>query len=145
MENRKRRRFWTIAAASLVCCLVVISAVYVLAGSWETATSGLRAVVEQEGVVTYEALLQDENGIAIHADEQLSFKGKAGEYIVEIKDGKVRMLSSHCPDKVCANEGWTDQPARSIICLPQKVIISVERLKTSRGSSEVLDPDALSK
>lgn len=42
--------------------------------------------------------------------------------ILQIKDGRYRMLKSSCARQICVKQGWCkDQP---IICVPQKLVIS---------------------
>ena len=129
----------------LFCGLIASAAVYVADELWGTTSGGLKVVVEQAGRIVYSAQLQNEFGQSVHADMKLYFEGSAGEFIIEVKEGKVRMLLAHCPDKICMGEDWTDQPFRPIICLPQKVIISVERTEEEQSDSEYSEPDALSK
>ncbi|MCF7912382.1 MAG: NusG domain II-containing protein [Candidatus Cloacimonetes bacterium] len=51
--------------------------------------------------------------------------------ILEIKDGKYRLASSACKKQICVKQGWSsNQP---IICVPQKLIISIRK---DAGKSE---------
>jgi len=49
---------------------------------------------------------------------------------VEIKDGKVSVMYADCPDKICVNHRAISKSGESIICLPNKVVISIEGEKT---------------
>ncbi len=49
---------------------------------------------------------------------------------LQIKDGKVRMLSADCPDKRCVKQGWTS--ALPIICLPNHLVIEIKQSETER-------------
>ena len=49
-------------------------------------------------------------------------QGELGETTFEIKDGRVRIIDSPCPNKTCIGQGWHNP----LVCLPNKVIISVE-------------------
>lgn len=49
-------------------------------------------------------------------------QGLIGYTKLEIKDEKVRIIDSCCPNKTCVNQGW----GSTIVCLPNKVIINVE-------------------
>lgn len=51
-----------------------------------------------------------------------SVQGAAGETVFAVTDGKVRILESACPNKNCVQQGWTSP----IVCLPNKVIITIE-------------------
>ena len=45
--------------------------------------------------------------------------------IVQAEKGRVRMLSADCPDKLCVHMGWTDSPAKPIVCLPNRVTVVI--------------------
>ena len=53
--------------------------------------------------------------------------------VVEIRDGRVRMLEANCPDQLCVRIGWVSQPPRQIVCLPHAILIAV----VSQGESNV--------
>lgn len=43
-----------------------------------------------------------------------------------ISDGEIYMDDADCPDKLCVKQGTIHGAGRSIICLPNRVVISVE-------------------
>ena len=45
--------------------------------------------------------------------------------VVQAERGRVRMLSAGCPDQLCVHMGWTDSPARPIVCLPNRVTVVI--------------------
>ena len=45
--------------------------------------------------------------------------------IVQAEKGRVRMLSADCPDRLCVHMGWSDSPARPIVCLPNRVTVVI--------------------
>lgn len=49
-------------------------------------------------------------------------KGALGITTFEIKDGRVRIIDSPCPNKTCVNQGWHSP----LVCLPNNVIITME-------------------
>ena len=51
--------------------------------------------------------------------------GWQGPSVIEVEDGRVRMVSSHCRDKLCVGMGWMDSGGRSIVCLPNRVVIRI--------------------
>ena len=57
--------------------------------------------------------------------------------VCEIKDGKVRMISAECPDKLCKRQGPIHKSGETIVCLPNKVVLEI----TGKGdlSEESLD------
>lgn len=46
--------------------------------------------------------------------------------VIEIKDGKIRVKSSDCPDKICVNTGYISKEGERIVCLPKKLIIEIK-------------------
>ena len=48
--------------------------------------------------------------------------GSLGITTFEIKDGRVRIIDSPCPNKTCINQGWHSP----LVCLPNNVIITLE-------------------
>ena len=49
-------------------------------------------------------------------------QGAIGITTFEIKDGRIRIIDSPCPNKICVHQGW-DSP---LVCLPNNVIITLE-------------------
>ncbi len=44
---------------------------------------------------------------------------------IEISGGQVRMTEADCPDKLCIHTGKISQSGQTIVCLPNKVVISI--------------------
>lgn len=44
---------------------------------------------------------------------------------LEIVDGKVNVIWADCPDQVCVHHKSISRDGESIICLPNKVVISI--------------------
>ena len=49
-------------------------------------------------------------------------EGAAGKTVFEIKNSKVHIIESACPNKICVAAGFSNP----IVCLPNQVIITVE-------------------
>lgn len=45
--------------------------------------------------------------------------------IIEIKDGEAFMVEASCPDQLCVDQNEISYDKESIICLPNKVVITV--------------------
>lgn len=64
--------------------------------------------------------------------------GELGDTTFEIKDGRVRITDSPCPNKTCISQGWHNP----LVCLPNKVMITVEGevgVKAGKGSGQGRD------
>ena len=51
--------------------------------------------------------------------------------ILTVTDGKADMTDASCPDKLCVHQKAVSKEGESIICLPNKVIVTVENGKQS--------------
>ncbi|MGN0905714.1 MAG: NusG domain II-containing protein [Bullifex sp.] len=58
-------------------------------------------------------------------NQQISVPGVLGDTLVEIKEGKVRILSSPCPNHTCMRGSISRYP-ESLVCLPNDVIIQIK-------------------
>ncbi len=45
--------------------------------------------------------------------------------VLSIKDGKAKMIEANCPDKLCEYQNAISKSGESIICLPNKVVVTV--------------------
>lgn len=52
-------------------------------------------------------------------------KSSEGYLYVEISEGKVRVIDSTCRDKLCIKEGWISHIGESIVCLPNRISITI--------------------
>lgn len=69
----------------------------------------------------------DEYGrYSIHEDEIVKIEADYGESILEIKDGKAKMLSAGCPDQICVNQSAIHYNHDMIVCMPNEIIVKVE-------------------
>lgn len=64
----------------------------------------------------------------INKDRKIIVEGSLGEVVIELKDGKIRMLESESPKQIAVKTGWVGLVGFPVICMPCKVsatIISV--------------------
>ena len=63
--------------------------------------------------------------LPIQKDRTIQLEPFGVSMVVEIRDQKVRVLSSSCHQQICVRKGWTGQVHNPIICIPNKIIINV--------------------
>lgn len=64
---------------------------------------------------------------ALHEQPRtITVTGPVGKSVVEVSDTGVRMLESDCPDKICVHMGWIKRAGQVIVCMPNRVIITLE-------------------
>lgn len=55
-----------------------------------------------------------------------------GSNILQIKNGKAKMMEADCPDQLCVHQKAISLNRESIICLPNKVVAEVESSEDSQ-------------
>lgn len=67
--------------------------------------------------------------IPLDTDTQVNLESQWGKNTVVIKNGEVFITDADCPDKLCEKHK-IDKSGRSIICLPNRVSVTVEGEKS---------------
>ena len=99
----------------LLLLVGLVLAIFVFAGR---KTGGL-VVVTVDGKEVYSHLLNE--------DTTETISGVDGGYnTITIKDGQVAVTEADCPDGLCMNTGFISTSDQSIICLPHKLVVSIE-------------------
>lgn len=81
---------------------------------------GTMAVVEVNGRVASRVTLAEGQ-----PSRRFTVPGWQGPCTFEVEDGGVRMISSTCRDKICVGTGRVSTAGRSIVCLPNRVVVRV--------------------
>ena len=85
--------------------------------------SGSRTAVIRCGDVRHE--------LSLGKDGEFRFDGIDAEF--EVKNGKICLTNASCPDKLCEKTGYIGSSGQSIICVPNKITVTVV------GSDESVD------
>lgn len=78
------------------------------------SSDSLMVVVTVNGEEYYRGLLLHRKEIDIDSHNK-----------VVIEDGEVRMEEADCPDKLCISQGKISKPGQTIICLPNKTMVTI--------------------
>lgn len=100
------------AAAALVAALAV--------QQWRPAATGVAAeLVSTNG----ERILLD-----LTVDGHYRIRGRQGESVIEVAEGRVRFIESTCRHRVCIATGWLDADGDFAACAPNGVALQVRGL-----------------
>lgn len=111
LERRRRRDLL------LIFGLLLISGIS-LAFFFLFRTPGDQVVVEVDGVVYGRYDLQENTTVRIET-------GDGGYNLLQIADGYACVTEASCPDKLCVHQHRIHNSDESIICLPNKVVVSI--------------------
>lgn len=117
--SRKSTLKQKIGDGILIVAIIAAAVVSIpLASSQNNGTVASYAVVEVNGRTSLRIALGEKQAV-----RKFNIDGFRGKSIIEVKDGKVRMLESSCPDKLCIGMGWAEKTGDSIVCVPNRIVI----------------------
>ncbi|MFL0194298.1 NusG domain II-containing protein [Clostridium sp. WILCCON 0269] len=109
-------------AALLIIALLVISTAGVFIYKSYIEGSSKIAVIKQNGTV-----IKTINLNSIKDNEEFIIKYDGNHFNkIRVEKGRISIIDADCPDKICVKTGWISNPGQNIVCLPHKLIISIE-------------------
>ncbi|MEA4912658.1 MAG: NusG domain II-containing protein [Oscillospiraceae bacterium] len=104
--------------------VLIIGGVLLASLAW-LLISSLTAQTGETVVVTVADELYAE--LPLNEDAQLRIETAEGYNLLVIQDGSAWVESADCYNQVCVHTGKVSKELDSIICLPHKVVITIER------------------
>ena len=95
-------------------------------------SQNVRLVIWADGTRTVRSL----------SDATFKITSKTGSVTVKVSDGKVRLIKSTCTDKWCIQMGPISRPGESMVCLPSKIMVTIEAEKPDAGGNQ---PDMITR
>ncbi len=103
----------------LLVILVILTVIVISINMSEARNTNKTVVIRSDGKIVKEIPLNK------NESKKIQIKSKEGHLTVEINNGEVRVLDSTCKDKLCVKEGWIRKIGESIVCLPNRISISI--------------------
>lgn len=116
--NKKRNDIILIAGVVLTAMAIFFG----MKGYQEIHTKQAEAVITIDGREYGRYPLAEDRTLNIKADDE-SYN------ILEIKDGAVSITEASCPDKICVEHFSISKTGETIVCLPNKFIVTIENGK----------------
>ena len=69
---------------------------------------------------------------------EYNFKTKLGTNKVLVKDGKVWVQESNCPDQICVHMAPIEKAGETIICLPHEFLVEIKADKKAPDDLDLL-------
>ena len=76
---------------------------------------------------------------SLQGQSEYKVKGVLGDSKIEIINGRARIVSSPCLQKVCIHKGFIEEPGECVVCAPNQVVVKIV------GDSKDNAMDAVSK
>ena len=120
MNDRKKAVLLT--TALLVIAVLCVVRIYVVSHSSVENGQALYADLYQNG-----ELLQTIRLDTVTAEYTFEVSGNAGATnTVCVRPGSIAIVSASCPDQICVHHSWISRNKETIVCLPDKVVITIE-------------------
>ena len=97
----------------LLAAVIVILFAAPLFSFFKSTAAPVKAVVYKDNVEIKQLVLAQDAVVQV------------GGMRIEVKGGKVHVLSTDCKNQICAHEGWISEPGQSLVCLPNKVVVDI--------------------
>lgn len=102
----------------LVIALVLCGALAAIPLVRQSAeASGHWALVRLDGQIVHR--------LSLDHDQEITVIGPAGETVIQVQNGRVRVLRSPGAQEICMRQGWIHKPGEALICLPNHVTIEI--------------------
>lgn len=117
MLHRRLDRL-TVLDVLLIAALIALPG-WALVTSWSVAREQPVAYVYQNNRLVGAFQLDRDQTILVGDKARPDMK-------IEIRDGAIRVAESNCPKGMCKQAGWVRTPGRSIVCVPNRVVIELK-------------------
>lgn len=111
MDKLKRRDFILLAAFGI---LAVAGLLWFLL-AYRTGGAFVEVTVDGERFGVY----------PLGEDMEIPIDSGTGRNLLVISDGKADMVEASCPDKLCVRQAAISEAGETIVCLPNKVVVTV--------------------
>jgi len=87
-------------------------------------TNDTRVNIFVDGELVRSELISD-------AEPQIIIDSQYGRNIIDVESGTVTVTWSDCASQVCVHSGKISRPGETIVCLPHRLLVSIEGLHKS--------------
>ena len=68
-------------------------------------------------------------------DRELLIETENGTNRLVLKDGQADVTEASCPDKICVHQSPISDTGETIVCMPNRVIVTIEKASQKRNES----------
>ena len=116
----------------LVLIAISALAIILLIPNVFTKSESLTATITVDGEVVEEIDLNEISGV-----REITLQSTPCVK-VRMENGKICVVEAECEDRLCVNCGWLDSDGAMAVCLPAKVVVSVDGTKADSEAPDVI-------
>lgn len=98
----------------LIIMLLVVILIFFVVKCFSNSSSNIANVYYENEII---------KTIDLSIDKEYVVEGFNGDVVIEVLDNKIRVKEEESPRHLCSKQGYSDV----IICLPNKIVIKVEK------------------
>lgn len=99
----------------IIVLFIIIGCVFIFINVTKEDGSMAEVYYEDEKILT----------IDLNIDREYVIDGELGDVVLEVKNRKIRVKEENSPKHICSKEGFIGDSSRTLICLPNKIIIKI--------------------
>ncbi len=103
----------------LVCIILLFAVLACILFLIMPKPSATKARLSIDGKVVKEFDLRTQEGFTEN------FSSYGANITIQVENGKIRVLESDCPDKICVHTGFIENFTQTAVCLPNKAILEI--------------------
>lgn len=127
-KNEKGRKMLKKQDGILILALLVTAAVFFLGYRFWNRES-------PEEVVVYVGE-QEYARFSVGEDTELLIETENGTNRLMIKEGEADVIEASCPDKICVHQSPISETGETIVCMPNRVIVTIEQASQKRNGNK---------
>ena len=108
----------------LLGVILIISLILLPLLNLNKAKDGAKAVITVDG--------KEYKTISLSEDTTFTVETEFGTNVITIKENEIYVEAADCPDKICVNHSHISHTGESIVCLPHRMIITIEGKEDSQ-------------
>lgn len=112
-------KYFTVKKLDIVVIVIVILVSLLAFGYNNTRNSGDYVIITVDGAVVRQLDLSKDCAYDVVIDSEVT-------NTIEIQNKNVSVIYANCPDKICNKHKSISKSGESIICLPNKVVVSIK-------------------
>ncbi|MCK4743515.1 MAG: NusG domain II-containing protein [Sulfuriflexus sp.] len=77
--------------------------------------------------------------VSLNENQLYNIQGALGKSAIEVKQGKIRFISSPCQNKFCIQHGWQQHHGNLTACLPNRISIQLANLNQTENYYDAIN------
>lgn len=140
----RARRSWKSSAATIAFLLVLVAGGSLASNAFAASQGGAGGDSRTDADLV--AHVTDADGatydLPLSGSDELVVRSSAGVNVVRVEEGAVLVAEADCPNQDCVCQGSISSAGQQIVCLPNKLVVSVEWRAHSASADGVVDERA---